>query len=104
MNQRTTAWPFSRTSSVLCALATAHALVVLIVWVAAFIFDAQVVNARVWLAAAWIWAVWLFVLGWRLKRDTKLIVATLVICVALFVPSVSTIYSFTIWAIEGFAP
>lgn len=104
MNQQTMAWPFSRTTSILCALTTAHAALILLVWIAAFVFDAQVINARVWLVGAWAWALWLFVLALRFKQDTKLIVATVAVCAALFVPSVSTIYSFTMWAIGGFAP
>ncbi|MBI2313086.1 MAG: hypothetical protein HYU77_11355 [Betaproteobacteria bacterium] len=104
MNTRTVSWPFSRASSILCALAATHALLILLAWLAAFVFDAPVINARIWLVIAWLWIVWIFVLAPRLKRDAKLIIATAVICAAIFWPTASTIYSFTIWAISGFAP
>lgn len=104
MNTQTVSWPFSRASSILCAIAAIHALLILLAWLAAFVFDAPVINARVWLAVAWLWLVWIFVLVPRLKQDSKLIIGTIVICVALFVPTASTIYSFTMWAIDGFAP
>lgn len=102
--QAAASWPFSRTSSILCALAATHALFILFAWLAAFVLDAPVINARVWLIVAWLWLVWVFVLIPRLKRDAKLAIWTIVICAALFVPSASTIYSFTSWAINGFAP
>lgn len=103
MNTRTV-WPFSRTSSILCALAAIHALLVLLVWIATFVYDAPMINARVWLVVAWLWVVWIFVLAPRLRQDAKLVIATAVVCAVLYVPSASTIYSFTIWAINGFAP
>lgn len=104
MNTKLFPWPFSRTSSILCALAATHALLILLAWLAAFVFDTPVTNARVWLVVAWLWIVWIFALAPRFKRDGKLIIGTAVICAAFFWPTASTIYSFTIWAINGFAP
>lgn len=99
-----TDWPFSRTTSILCAFAAVHALSVLLAWIAAFVYDAPMINARAWLVVAWLWVAWIFVLALRLRQDAKLVAATAVICVVLLWPTASTIYSFTMWAIEGFAP
>ena len=103
MNDQTTLrWGFSQKSIVYCILAIAHASLVFWLWFAAFILDDQIVNARYWLVIAWGWFGWLLVLVPRVRREPKLVVPTMLICAGLFVPCVSAIYSFTIWAVGRF--
>jgi len=96
--------PFSRGSLVLSGIAIAHAVLVLIIWFAGIVLDWPMFNARLWLIFAWLWTVWLLVLSWRAKHDAKLVLITILICVALILPSFTTIYVFTAWWIQGFAP
>ena len=82
----------------------AHALAVLLVWMAVFKFDVDLVSARLWLAVAWLWVLWplAFLLGparFRLK-----LLAPFAVAIALLLPCVGTIHTFTVWAVSGFAP
>jgi hypothetical protein len=95
---------FSKRSFVYCALAIAHALLVFVIWYVAFALDRPVINARYWLAFAWLWLAWLFVLTPRIAREKKLVLPTIGLSIALLVPCASTIYSFTAWLVQDFAP
>jgi hypothetical protein len=84
--------------------AVVHALVVLAFWAAEFIADLHVISARWWLALAWLWLIWPVVLAFHPARTWKSVAIALGVGIALLLPCVSTIYTFTVWAIEGFAP
>ena len=82
-----------------------HALLILGWWYAAIWkdFDIPLVNGRIWLVGAWAWIAWPIYALLR-RRLTRLSVAGLVLGAAVIAPTVSTIYSFSAWAIGGFAP
>ena len=88
----------------LAVSAVVHAAVVLAIWLAQFAGDLYVIPARWWLGLAWLWIVWPVLLVLHPARTTKRVLVPLAIGVVLLLPCASTIFTFTVWAVEGFAP
>ena len=86
-------------SIVYCVLAIAHAALVFLLWYAAMFLDNRMVGTTLWLVLAWTWLLWLPVLIPRARREAKLVVPTLLVCVGLMIPCISTIYTFTVWTL-----
>jgi hypothetical protein len=88
----------------LAAIVIAHASLVFLLWAAAFYFNFAVVSARVWLVFSWLWLIWPLVLLAHPSRSASRVLMPSFIGLGLLAPCLSTIWSFTVWAIAGFAP
>jgi hypothetical protein len=82
----------------------AHAIAVTAEWILEFVLDLDLVPGKIWLIAALLWPLWVvpFLLSsptmtkrWVLFGGTGLLILT---------PTLSTIYTYSAWAIGGFAP
>jgi hypothetical protein len=62
-----------------------------------------VVTGHVWLVLAWLWLLWPVYVFAR-SRASRITVGALLLSVAMIVPTVPTICTFTAWSIGGFAP
>jgi len=89
---------------VLCGLGVLHALAVVLIWVSQFAFDIALIGARAWLILAWGWLIWVFILVPLRKHAPRLVLSTLLLTAVLLTPCVTTVYTFTAWSVEGFAP
>ena len=81
-----------------------HAAIVLSLWVATFPADLEVIPGKLWLALAWLWIVWPIAIALHPAFDFKQRVLPVVAGAALLAPCIPVIYTFTVWAIWGFAP
>jgi len=80
-----------------------HAAVIAGSWWFMFYADVAVIPGKLWVVLAWAWLVWPgVVVGWR--QASRLTVVALAVGALIMVPCVSTIYTFTAWSINGFAP
>jgi hypothetical protein len=86
-------------SIIYCVLAIAHAALVFMFWYAAMLLDNPVIDTTLWLVMGWTWLVWLAVLVPRARREAKLMFPTLLAGVGIMIPCISTIYTFTVWAL-----
>jgi hypothetical protein len=69
-----------------------------------FMQDRNIVSARVWTGLAVIWLIWMaapFLSGKEGRRGWTITVA---LGLGILIPTYSTLYSFAVWSIEGFAP
>ena len=94
----------SATFRALAAASVVHALVVALLWAGKFHFDIPIVPARAWLGLAWGWLIWPVVLLLHRDRSPFRVLVPSLIGVALLGPCLSTVWSFTTWALGGFAP
>ena len=104
MDAATSLKPMPSGFRALAAGAVMHAVVVLVLWLVEFVGDIHVIPARWWLTVAWVWLVWPVLLVLHPGRTLKRVAVTLGIGAVLLLPCASTIFTFTVWAIEGFAP
>ena len=86
------------------AVCIVHACVVSGTWYVIFMLDKDIVNVRIWTALAVLWPIWIFAIAfpgkaWRLRW-----LATLALGLIILSPTFSTLYSFAVWTIGGFAP
>jgi hypothetical protein len=88
----------------LAAMAMAHAFVALLIWLAVFTADTQLIPARVWAAFVWLWLVWPVLLALHPGRTLKRLAIPLLVSLALLAPCIPVALMFTAWAIGGFAP
>jgi hypothetical protein len=80
-----------------------HAAVIAGLWWLMLYADVEVIPGTYWVVLAWAWFVWpVVVFAWR--QASRLTVAALVVGALIMVPCASTIYTFTAWSINGFAP
>lgn len=94
----------SVTFRTLAVVAIVHALLVALLWVGEFYFDVTVLPARVWLVLAWSWLIWPVALLLHPDRSPLRVFVPCLIGIALLAPCLSTVWTFTVWAIGGFAP
>ena len=79
-------------------------MVVLAVWVALFIADRNLVPVKIWLALFWLWFVWPAALLLSPGHSFRQAAMPIAVGAAILAPCVSVIYTFSVWAIQGFAP
>ena len=81
-----------------------HAVMISSTWYLMFVLDRDVVTTRVWVALACTWPLWTvaFALPGRSRRIGWAL--TLAVGLVILFPTFSTLYSFAVWQIEGFAP
>ncbi len=86
--------------------ALVHALLVLAWWCAAFCADIDIplITGRMWLAVAWAWLCWPIYALVRRRHLSRLTFGAIAIGAAVLVPAIPTTYTFSAWAIGGFAP
>ena len=95
--------PPSSTYRVLAVVAVFHAALIVLIWLGAFYFDLAVVSSRAWMVFSWLWLIWPLVLLLHPDRSPLRILVPCLIGIAMLAPCLSTLWSFTIWAIGGFA-
>ena len=88
----------------LAVVAIVHALLVALSWAGEFYFDLTILPGRVWLVLAWLWLTWPLVLLLHPDRSPMRVFVPCLISFALLAPCLSTVWTFTVWAIGGFAP
>ena len=80
-----------------------HALAVLAFWTALFVVNLDLIPGNVWLALAWLWLIWPIVLALHPGRTLKRIAWPVLVAIGLLVPCVPVVFTFTLWAVQGFA-
>ena len=79
-----------------------HALVVFAFWAAMFVANLDLMPGKVWLALAWLWLIWPAALLLHPGRSLRRIAWPVLIAVGLLVPCTPVIFTFTVWAVQGF--
>jgi len=82
----------------------AHAAVGTLLWYLRIMMDNEVLPARAWTVTILLWLPWLVVPLLVRKERRAGWLWTIVISLAVLSPTYSTLYSFAIWSIGGFAP
>ena len=91
-------------SGFLIGACLSHAILVTALWVLVFEFDVEIIPAKIWAMIALMWPLWLVVAAISRSRKPKQWIAAIIASSLVLAPSVPTLYTFVIWAIEGFAP
>jgi len=99
-----TSAPSDRQYKILGTLAIAHAALVLLVWLAVFYAELDVLSGRIWLALVWLWLFWPLALAFHPRRSLQRFVVPTILGVVFLAPCIPTAYTFTAWAVFGFAP
>jgi len=96
--------PFNSKNRFAATGALWHAALVTVLWWFMIYADQKLIPVRLWFALGWAWIIWPIgmVIAW--SRASRLTVASTVAGAAVIAPAVSTIYSFTVWLVGGFAP
>ena len=82
----------------------AHAIAVSLVWYMLFVLDKDVVAPSAWVALAATWPLW-SIATWFAGRSRRLgWCVVLVVGLIILSPTLSTLYSFVVWHMGGFAP
>lgn len=81
-----------------------HAILILGIWVLVFKFNLDVLPGKVWMGLAFAWPAWLVAAAMSKRENRMRWVFVIAIGVLLLSPTISTLYTFTVWSIEGFAP
>ena len=84
--------------------AAVHAVAVTAIWAAMFYSDVAVLSGRTWLTLAWAWVIWPASLMLLRRHIARLTVGVVVVSALVLLPTVSTIFTFTVWSTRGFAP
>jgi uncharacterized membrane protein YoaT (DUF817 family) len=104
MDIATSLKPIPKSFRALAVGAVTHAAVVLAFWLIEFVAHVHVIPGRWWLTLALLWLIWPVLLALHPARTAMRVTVVLGIAVALLLPCASTIYTFSAWAIQGFAP
>jgi hypothetical protein len=81
-----------------------HAIVATVLWYVIVMLDSHIVSVRVWTAITLLWLLWLGPAMRAGKGRRGPWVWTLTLGIVILAPTFSTLYSFTVWMIGGFAP
>jgi hypothetical protein len=84
--------------------AVVHALAITAIWAAMFYADIAVLSGPIWLVFAWLWLTWPVSLVVARRNIGRLTVAAVVASAVILLPTITTMYTFTVWSIGGFAP
>ncbi len=88
----------------LAAGAVVHAALIAVLWGGEVYLDISVIPGRAWLIFSWLWHVWPVVLLLHPERSLLRVLVPSLIGLGLLAPCLTTIWSFTAWAVGGFAP
>ncbi len=91
----------SRWLNVACLL---HAVLITVLWILDFKFNVHILSSKFWLGIALMWMLWVPVAALVRPRNLKNWLITGIAGILILTPTFSTIYTFTVWAVEGFAP
>jgi len=95
----------TRIPGILLAVAClSHAASATALWYALFFHDWRPNTSADWLFLAVSWPLWALLLLPPGKQQRLQWLAVLVISLVVLSPTFSTLYTFAIWSIEGFAP
>ena len=89
---------------VLVAGCLLHALLVLALWLATFVGVHVPISGPTWLALAWLWVAWPIAIALRPGRSVRRVTLPTLAGAVILAPCVLVIYTFTVWAVQGFAP
>jgi hypothetical protein len=92
-----------RTYRVLAVLAVLHSAAVFTVWLFARP-GAFPLPPRVWVIFAWCWLIWPLVLSLHRGHSLLRFVVPVALSLALLIPCVPLLLTFTAWSVGGFAP
>jgi hypothetical protein len=81
-----------------------HAVIVCADWVLTFQFNLDILPGKIWLVLALAWFAWPFVLLLARREDRTQWGVAVGVGMLVLVPTIPTLYTFLVWAIEGFAP
>jgi hypothetical protein len=88
----------------LAAMGVIHALIVLAIWAATFLGHLDAISGKVWVGFAWLWLIWPVMLLLYPERTILRVIVPVTISAALLAPCVPVLFTFTVWAVQGFAP
>jgi hypothetical protein len=69
-----------------------------------FLLDKDVIATRVWIGMAAGWLLWFIAIGFSGRSRRLAWCVTLVVGLVVLAPTFSTLYSFAVWQLKGFAP
>jgi len=81
-----------------------HACAVTGSWYVLFMQDKDIVSVRTWTLLAAIWPLWILALVFPDRVQRLRWLAVLIVGLIILTPTYSTLYSFLVWRIGGFAP
>ena len=81
-----------------------HAILITLLWILHFKFHISVLSGNIWLGLALMWFLWIPIAAFCGLRNLRNWVITEIAALLILLPTYSTIYTFTVWAIWGFAP
>jgi hypothetical protein len=81
-----------------------HAILITVLWILDFKFDIHILSAKIWLGIALMWLLWIPAAVLFRPRKLKHSLITGIAGILILMPTYSTIYTFTVWAVGGFAP
>ena len=81
-----------------------HASLITLLWTLRFQFNVSILPGKIWLGLALMWVLWIPIAVLVERRNLKAWLITGVAGLLMLMPTYSTIYAFTVWAIWGFAP
>lgn len=81
-----------------------HAMLITVLWILDFKFNVSILTGKIWLGLALTWFLWIPGAAFCGLRNLKNWVFTDIAALLILLPTYSTIYTFTVWAIWGFAP
>jgi hypothetical protein len=81
-----------------------HASIVLLLWLGVFYADLEIISGRWWLLLVWLWLIWPPLLVLHPVQTVKRVAVPVAVGLALMIPCIPTAFSFTAWALGGFAP
>ncbi|HEY7943471.1 MAG: hypothetical protein ACHP7M_01675 [Burkholderiales bacterium] len=90
-----------QTFQLLALLCVAHALIVLLSWIAQSFADLSLLSGQIWLALAWLWLIWPLLLVLHPAGSPRRIFVPVFIGVVLIAPCMATIFLFTAWALDS---
>ena len=81
-----------------------HAAIASGIWVLMFMFDVDILSGKAWMVLTLVWVVWVGAPIISPKAIKMRWTLTIAAGLLLLAPTISTLYTFIIWGIWGFAP
>jgi len=81
-----------------------HAALVCGIWILVFKFDRDVMPGKLWMVLAFAWTVWVVAAVRSPPEGRRRWMLAIAIGMLVLAPAMPTLYTYTVWSIEGFAP
>jgi hypothetical protein len=88
----------------LIGLCLLHAILATLLWVLVFKFGVEMISGKLWAGMTTVWLLWLLFIAFSPRKHLKMWILAVVASSLILAPTYSTLYTFLVWTIEGFAP